>query len=188
MAGYDDYQTEEEYIAARKKRAGGEMDTKELVARLRRGCNCRLCKMDRCCCAEMEDAADTIERLERERDAATANARMYEATSKEAARGLECLSDIDDAWDAIGTRGNRKALTLAEQISSLTRELNDSEVEAAALRSRVARLEEALRAIDAKVVELGLAAQRKANGHKHEKFAAVRHSMRLIVSAALTEE
>lgn len=56
-----------------------------------------------------------------------------------------------------------------------------------AIRARLAKMEDALRAIDAKVVDLGLAAQRKANGHKHEKFAAVRHSMRLIVSAALAE-
>lgn len=55
-------------------------------------------------------------------------------------------------------------------------------------RARLAKMEEALRAIDAKVVELGLAAQRKANGHKHEKFAAIRHSMRMIVRTALTEE
>lgn len=31
MAGYDDYQTEEEYIAASKRRWESEMDTKELV-------------------------------------------------------------------------------------------------------------------------------------------------------------
>lgn len=52
----------------------------------------------------------------------------------------------------------------------------------------IIRMEEALRAIDAKIVELGLAAQRKANGHKHEKFAAVRQSMRLIVRSVLAEE
>lgn len=151
MTGYDDYQTEEEYIASWKKRAGGEMDTKELVARLRRGCNCRLCKMDRCCCAEMEDAADTIERLGRERN----------------------------EWR------DAAHLSACEAHSGL---LDDAEAELTALRARLAKMEEALRAIDAKVVELGLAAQRKANGHKHEKFAAVRQSMRLIVSAALTEE
>lgn len=157
MAGYDDYQTEEEYIAAAKKRWEREMDTKELVARLRRGCNCRLCKMDRCCCAEMEDAADTIEHLERERD---------EALAKLGATARLALSLEVEADERIAV----------------------AESELTTLRTRVAKMEEALRAIDAKIVELGLAAQRKANGHKHEKFAAVRHSMRLIVSAALAEE
>ena len=78
--------------------------------------------------------------------------------------------------------------TEEEYIASLARELDDAETEADTLRARVARLEEALRSIDAKIVELGLAAQRKANGHKHEKFAAIRHSMRMIVSAALIED
>ena len=64
----------------------------------------------------------------------------------------------------------------------------EATAEATTFRARLAKMEEALRAIDAKVVELGLAAQRKANGHKHEKFAAVRQSMRLIVRTALTEE
>lgn len=170
MAGYDDYQTEEEYIAAAKKRWEREMDTKELVARLRRGCNCRLCKMDRCCCAEMEDAADTIEHLERERDTL---AKAYDSEKEAAAQYREFA-----------------AAKSREKVDEFRR-AEAALVELSALRARVARLakmEDALRAIDAKVVELGLAAQRKANGHKHEKFAAVRHSMRLIVSAALTEE
>lgn len=104
MAGYDDYQTEEEYIAAGKKSAGGEMDTKELKP---------------------------------------------------------------VAW----------AANLSSKSETVT-----------ALRARLAKMEDALRAIDAKIVELGLAAQRKTNGHKHEKFAAIRHSMRMIVRTALTEE
>lgn len=88
--------------------------------------------------------SDAIERLERERDEARAAARMYEATAKEAAKGLECLSGIDEAWDAFGTRGNRKVLTLAEQISSLDRELDAAESENATLRARVADLKKAL--------------------------------------------
>jgi len=73
-----------------------------------------------------------------ERDEWKSAAGMYEATAKEAARGLECLNDIDEAWDAFGTAGNRKALTLAEQIASRERELDDA-------NARVARLEKALR-------------------------------------------
>lgn len=78
--------------------------------------------------------------------------------------------------------------TEEEYIASLARELDDAETEADTLRARLAKMEDALRAIDAKIVELGLAAQRKANGHKHEKFATIRHSMRMIVSAALIED
>lgn len=122
------------------------MDTKELVARLRRASRLVYLATEDLVAndisAKLTSAADTIERLERERDEANANARMYEATAAEAARGLECLSDIDDAWDAIGTRGNRKALTLAEQISSLDRELDAAESELATLRARVVRLED----------------------------------------------
>lgn len=149
MTGYDDYQTEEEYIAAWKKSAGGEMDTKELVNRLRKIADAsrRADGTDIPLGQDLRAANDVIQRLERERDEANANARMYEATAKEAARGLECLSDIDDAWDAIGTRGNRKALTLAEQISSLARELDDAETGATTLRSRVAKMEGVLRQV-----------------------------------------
>lgn len=130
--------------------------------------NCR--NPDGCAC-------DAIERLERERDEAHASARMYEATAKEAARGLECLSDIDEAWDAFGTHGNRKALTLAEQISSVVRELDEAQnaaafhehnwqqerdlklslvAELSTLRARVARLEEALERIASRTQTEGL--------------------------------
>lgn len=152
MAGYDDYQTEEEYIAASKRRVT-MADTKELVVRLRITSN--MVNMGEKISwgqdtALMDEAADALERLERERDEAR----------------KEC-DKLASAW----------AANLSSKSETVT-----------ALRARLAKMEEALRAIDAKVVELGLAAQRKANGHKHEKFAAVRHSMRLIVSAALTEE
>lgn len=159
MTGYDDYQTEEEYIAAWKKSAGGEMDTKELVKRLRKIADAsrRADGTDIPLGQDLRAANDVIQRLERERD---------EALAKLGATARLALSLEVEADERIAV----------------------AESELTTLRSRVAKMEEALRAIDAKVVELGLAAQRKANGHKHEKFAAVRHSMRLIVSAALTEE
>ena len=172
MAGYDDYQTEEEYIAAGKKRWEREMDTEELVEQVLWVKPRTLDEM-----AKMHSGAarvyvanvafdefrvplytaDAIESLERERDEARAKG---EATAR-LALSLEVEAD--------------------ERIAV-------AEAELSTLRARVAKMEEALKAIDAKVVELGLAAQRKANGHKHEKFAAVRQSMRLIVRTALTEE
>jgi len=155
MAGYDDYQTEQEYIAASKRRVT-MADTKELVVRLRITSN--MVNMGEKISlgqdtALMDEAADALERLERE-----------------LAENIAARNDFAKDWDAAHNRAEA------------------TESELTTLRTRVAKMEEALRAIDAKVVELGLAAQRKANGHKHEKFAAVRHSMRLIVSAALTEE
>ncbi len=38
----------------------------DIVSDLRHGCQCGLCKMDRCCCGKMSEAADEIERLRRE--------------------------------------------------------------------------------------------------------------------------
>ena len=134
MAGYDDYQTEEEYIAAAKKRWEREMDTKELVARLRRGCNCRLCKMDRCCCAEMEDAADTIERLERERD--EAGAQIVSARE-------EC--PLVRRQDYFGTPLPALVAAQVSELFGWQSRAENAESELTTLRARVARLEEALR-------------------------------------------
>lgn len=83
---------------------------------------------------------ERIASLERDRDEARADAKMYEATAKEAARGLECLTDIDEAWDVLGTAGNRGALTLAEQIASRERELEAAEARADALAAVVRAL------------------------------------------------
>lgn len=157
MAGYDDYQTEEEYIAASKRRVT-MADTKELVVRLRAKARHEAGQIEFVSSRQLDrnifaEAADALERLERE-----------------LAENIAARNDFAKDWDAAHNRAEA------------------TESELTTLRTRVAKMEEALRAIDAKVVELGLAAQRKANGHKHEKFAAVRHSMRLIVSAALTEE
>jgi len=82
---------------------------------------------------------------ERQLAEARADAKLFEATAKEAARGLECLNDIDEAWDAFGTAANRGTLTLAEQISSVSRELDAAETERDRLAAEVARLREALR-------------------------------------------
>lgn len=80
---------------------------------------------------------DAYEAVKAERDEWKASSAMYEKTAAEGVRGLECLSDIDEAWDAFGSAGNRGALTLAEQIASLTRD-------AEAAEARVAELTEAL--------------------------------------------
>lgn len=81
---------------------------------------------------------------ERQLAEARADAKLFEATAKEAARGLECLNDIDEAWDAFGTAANRGTLTLAEQISSVSRELDAAETERDRLAAEVERLREAL--------------------------------------------
>lgn len=90
-----------------------------------------------------ETAEAELERVKREREEWQANSQMYEATAKEAARGLECLNEIDEAWDAFGTAGNRKALTLAEQIASQGRELEALESTLAKEREEKERLEAA---------------------------------------------
>lgn len=153
------------------------MDTKELVERLRQTSRLVYLATEESVAndisSKLASAADAIALLERERDDALATSGMYEATAKEDAKSLKCLSDIDDAWDAFGTRGNRKTLTLAEQISSLGRELDEA-LEAGAfhehnwrqerdlklrlvaelttLRARVERLEEALRHAEEHIV------------------------------------
>ena len=167
MAGYDDYQTEEEYIAASKRRVT-MADTKELVVRLR---------------AKARHEAGQIEFVssrQLDRNIFAEPAAALERLERELAENIAARNDFAKDWDAAH---NRAEATESELTTLRTRVAKMEE----ALRA-IDAMEEALRAIDAKVVELGLAAQRKANGHKHEKFAAVRHSMRLIVSAALTEE
>lgn len=81
--------------------------------------------------AEQADALAALQQqldeARAERDEWKASSKMFEATAAEAARGLECLSEIDDAWDAFGSAGNRKVLTLAEQIASRERELEAAE-------------------------------------------------------------
>src|SRR5258708_711237 len=62
----------------------------------------------------------------RERDGARAESKSHaehaRRVAEECRNGLDALTDIDEAWAAIGTRGNRGHLTLGEQISVLTRE------------------------------------------------------------------
>ncbi len=48
------------------------------------------------------------------------------------------LDVIDEAWEAFGTAGNRGALTLAEQISSLDRELDSVDASATKAESGLA--------------------------------------------------
>lgn len=69
-----------------------------------------------------------VERAERELD----------AVRKESAKGFDALADIDEAWDAFGSGGNRKVLTLAEQISSQARELDDALAQLAAAERALA--------------------------------------------------
>lgn len=66
MAGYDDYQTEEEYIAASKRRVT-MADTKELVAELRE-CVAPNWECETGSTEPITRSADALERLEHERD------------------------------------------------------------------------------------------------------------------------
>lgn len=70
----------------------------------------------------------------------------------EAEKAFGADDAIAEAWDAFGTRGNPKVLTLAEQISSIIRELDAAmdarpvaEVQAEAVAGAVAQMREALR-------------------------------------------
>lgn len=76
----------------------------------------------------LEALQQQLDEARAERDEWKASSKLFEATAAEAARGLECLSEIDDAWDAFGSAGNRKVLTLAEQIASRERELEAAEL------------------------------------------------------------
>ena len=57
-----------------------------------------------------------------------------EAVQREAAKCFSAQEEIEAAWDAFGTSGNRQVLTLAEQIASHQREVDDA-------RAALAKLE-----------------------------------------------
>ncbi len=71
----------------------------------------------------LEASATTIAELRGQVERLTGELRVLQ---RESEKGFDALSDIDEAWYAFGTGGNRKALTLAEQISSQGRELDDA--------------------------------------------------------------
>lgn len=68
-------------------------------------------------------AADAITALRAERDAWKA---QCEAVQREAEKCFSAQEEIDAAWDAFGTSGNRKVLSLAEQIASHQREVDEA--------------------------------------------------------------
>ena len=49
---------------------------------------------------------------------------IAEKTAAEAQKCFEAQREIDETWDAIGTRGNPNALSLSEQVASIIRELD----------------------------------------------------------------
>lgn len=65
-----------------------------------------------------------IAKLTTERDEMKSAWQSAERRVEEAVRGLDYLNEIDDAWDAFGTAGNRGHLSLAEQISAQGVELD----------------------------------------------------------------
>jgi hypothetical protein len=78
--------------------------------------------------------AARIEALEGERDGWKAQA---EATASAARACFDAQSEIEEAWDQIGTRGNKGHLSLPEQLAVLFRE---EETALAASEAKVARL------------------------------------------------
>ena len=111
----------------------GPLDAAQMVAQINEMIRLRPSRSP--AISQMANWRDTIAALQQqldearaERDEWKASSKMFEATAAEAARGLECLSEIDDAWDAFGSAGNRKVLTLAEQIASRERELEAAEL------------------------------------------------------------
>ena len=85
--------------------------------------------------AAAPDMLDAIAALQAEVVALTARAEAAEAKVAELTADLNALrveaekafgadDAIADAWDAIGTRGNPQVLSLAEQVSSIIRELD----------------------------------------------------------------
>ena len=49
-----------------------------------------------------------------------------DAVAGEAQKCFAAQNEIDEAWDAFGTRGNPKTLSLSEQVSSIQRELDEA--------------------------------------------------------------
>lgn len=91
MAGYDDYQTEEEYIAASKRRVT-MADTKELVVRLRAKARHEAGQIEFVSSRQLDrnifaEAADALERLERE-----------------LAENIAARNDFAKDWDAAHNR------------------------------------------------------------------------------------
>lgn len=169
MAGYDDYQTEEEYIAASKRRVT-MADTKELVARLRKASRAIYLATEEAVADDISSkltrAADTIERLERERDEARGIVRdihwmavRYADNRKSYAVGM-CNDALRKAYDGGWlVYSDTKQLNLDPQyarnglfdvewrsaVDNATARAEAAEAEASTLRARVARLEEALK-------------------------------------------
>ena len=75
-----------------------------------------------CMCAYAADCVDTLRALAAERDALRAERDAIQAAARDC---FDAQTEIDETWDAIGTRGNRAAVSLSEQVSSLCRELDD---------------------------------------------------------------
>lgn len=79
--------------------------------------------------------SDLLAAAEAERDGWR---KEHERVCQEAADCFGNADEIDAAWDAIGTRGNKATLSLDEQVSSLLRELEAAEAERDALREALA--------------------------------------------------
>lgn len=92
------------------------------------------------CGAERERWKERAEAAEAE--AATLRAEhdawkaQCEAVQREAAKCFSAQEEIEAAWDAFGTSGNRQVLTLAEQIASHQREVDDARAALAKLEGK----------------------------------------------------
>lgn len=86
-----------------------------------------------------------IEEVEGERDEAKADRNAHAdhvlRVAREADDGMAALDDMDAAWEATGEIGNRKHLTLAEQIGSIVRERDAADARALSAEAAQARAE-----------------------------------------------
>jgi hypothetical protein len=77
---------------------------------------------------EVEGLRARLAEAEAERDKWRAQA---EATAREAQACFDAQSEIDEAWDQIGTRGNKAHLSLPEQLAVLFRDHEATEAKEA---------------------------------------------------------
>jgi hypothetical protein len=77
-----------------------------------------------------------LKEAERDRDGWEAQA---QATAREARACFYAQSEIDEAWDQIGTRGNRAHLSLPEQLAVLLRDHDAAEARADRAEAAVER-------------------------------------------------
>lgn len=120
---------------------------------------------------------------------AVAHQRAVENTALRAERDAiqaaarDCFNaqtEIDETWDAIGTRGNRAAVSLSEQVASLCRELDDGSFYKEADIDALMSERDALRAIAIEGVRMLLEQERVATAERDALRADVERLRRAL--------